>query len=371
VGAAGPFGRWPGPCRLRAPICDSCRVEIVVAEGPAHARGRQVGRALPEQVARSVAAMHGVRERSGRTPAELAAALAPLVAAAEAALPERMAYVRGLAEGANAPFGDVFAVNALEEVFREERVERCSSLAVASAGGTLLAHNEQWATCELGNCAVVVERAGDGAPWVVSPTVAACLPVVGLNGHGGAFGVDSLVAADDRDGIPRVLAAREVLDARDPDDLLLRARLRGRAGGYGTVAAFPGGRIAVVEQSAERAEPVAGAAAHTNHYLHPELAVLGVPASPTSSSRLAHLARLRAALPAEPEAADLVALLGAHDAAPEPICAHGPDPDDPDGTIILYAFVADCDRRRLWVCEGPPCTGAFEEVDLACLGVPS
>ena len=32
--------------------------------------------------------------------------------------------------------------------------------------------------------------------------------------------------------------------------------------------------------------------------------------------------------------------------------------------IILYAFVADVERRRLWVCEGPPCSGAFEEIDL-------
>jgi isopenicillin-N N-acyltransferase like protein len=345
-------------------------VEIVIAEGPSHARGRQVGRALPERVARSVAAMHGVRERAGRSPAELTAALRPLVAVAEAALPERVAYVRGLAEGADVPFADVFAVNALEELFREERVERCSSFAVASAAATLLAHNEQWATCELGNCAVVVERPDASSPWVVSPTAAACVPVVGLNSHGGAFGVDSLVADDDRDGIPRVLAAREVLDARDPDDLLTRARLPGRAGGYGTVAAFPGGRVAVVEQSAERAEVIAGATAHTNHYLHPELAAIGAPAGAGSVSRLAHLARLRAALPAEPEAADLTALLGSHDADPDPICAHGPDPDDPDGTIILYAFVADCDRRRLWVCEGPPCTGAFEEVDLAWLGAP-
>lgn len=339
-------------------------MEFVVASGPPHARGLQVGRALGDRVARSCAAMHGVRERSGLTDRELTARLAPLLVATEAALPARVDYARGLAEGAGVPFTDVFAVNALEEVFHEERVERCSSLAVASPAGTLLAHAEQWATCELGNCAIVVERPGAGEPWVVSPTVVACLPVVGLNAHRGAFGVDSLVADDDGDGIPRVFAAREVLDARDPDDLLRRARLPGRAGGYGTVAAFPDGRIAVVEQTAARAELVTGAGEHTNHYLHSGLAELGSPASETSVSRLGHLRRLRAALPPEPEPADLMRLLGSHDAEPEAICAHGPDPDDPDSTIILYAFVADVDRGRLWVCEGSPCSGTFEELDL-------
>lgn len=288
--------------------------------------------------------------------------------AAEASLPQRVACVRGLAEGAGLPFADLFAVNALEEVFREQRAERCSSIAVAAPGGTLLAHAEQWATCELGNCAIVVERPGDGAPWVVSPTVASCMPVVGVNGYGGAFGVDSLVADDDRDGISRVIAARHVMDACDPADLLERARLAGRAGGYGTVAAFPGGRISVVEQTAERAELVAGATEHTNHYLHPELAAIGLPASVTSRSRLGHLQRLRAALPDEPEPADLMRMLGSHDAAPEAICAHGPDPTDPDDPIILYAFVADVDRGRLWVCEGPPCSATFEEIDLRSLG---
>jgi isopenicillin-N N-acyltransferase-like protein len=338
-------------------------MQVVIAEGAARARGRQVGRALAEQVARSVAAMHGARERAELSTAGLAARLAPLAAAAEAALPERVDYVRGLAEGAGAAFADVFAVNALEEVFRE-RSERCSSLAVAAPGGVLLAHAEQWSACELGNCALVVERPGDGAPWVASPTVASCLPVVGVNAHGGAFGVDSLAADGDRDGIPRVFAAREALDASDPADLLERARLPGRAGGYGTVAAFPGGHVSVVEQTAERALAVDGAHEHTNHYLHPELAALGVPASATSLSRLGHLRRLRAALPPEPEPSDLMRLLGAHDAEPEAVCAHAADPADPDGAIILYAFVADVERRRLWVCDGPPCRGAFAEIDL-------
>ena len=113
---------------------------------------------------------------------------------------------------------------------------------------------------------------GRRRPWVVSPTVAACLPVVGMNEHGGAFGVDSLVAADDRDGIPRVFAAREVLDARDPGDLLSRARLAGRAGGYAH-----GRRLRRRPRRGGRADGGAGrarrgAAAHTNHYLHPELA---------------------------------------------------------------------------------------------------
>ena len=221
--------------------------QVVIAEGAPQARGFR-GRKRARRERRSRARSRPCTERAnarGCRPPDLArwrGSCRSRQAAAQVELPERVAYLRGLAQGADVPFADVLAVNALEEVFPERsRALLVALLAVAAPGGVLLAHAEQWSACELGNCAVVVERPDDGSPWVVSPTVASCLPVVGVNEHGGAFGVGaSLAASDDRDGIPRVFAAREVLDARDPIDLLERARLRGRAGGYGTVAAFPG-----------------------------------------------------------------------------------------------------------------------------------
>ena len=51
-----------------------------------------------------------------------------------------------------------------------------------------------------------------------SPTVAACLPAVGINGAGLAQGIDSLSARDDRVGIPRVLVSRHALEAGSAED---------------------------------------------------------------------------------------------------------------------------------------------------------
>ena len=129
-----------GTTRTRAAPSARCRsrsrMQVVIAEGAPQARGFQVGSALAEQVARSVAAMHGAQSACELSEADLAARLAPLAAASQAALPERVDDLRGLAQGAGVPFADVLAVNALEEVFRE-RSERCSSLAVAAPGGVL------------------------------------------------------------------------------------------------------------------------------------------------------------------------------------------------------------------------------------------
>ena len=114
--------------------------------------------------------------------------------ASERRLPELVAWLDGLAAGAEADPELVFAVNAWEEVEQAVKVERCSTFAPWASGFTLLAHNEMWLAEDEGNAAVVVERPADG-PAVVSPTLAAVLPAVGMNAHGLAQGVDSLTAA--------------------------------------------------------------------------------------------------------------------------------------------------------------------------------
>ncbi len=154
---------------------------IVVSEGGPRERGRCVGRALPDAVGRSLDGFALERERLGVDRTELDRRVAPLVALSDRMLPALVERLRGLAEGADVAFVDVFAVNAWEEVLRDEApapgraADRCTSIAVRTPGGVLLGHNEQWTASELGNVAIVVERMTDG-PSIVSPTPASMLP---------------------------------------------------------------------------------------------------------------------------------------------------------------------------------------------------
>ena len=192
---------------------------------------------------------------------------------------------------------------AEKDVSASAAAERCSTFTAVAPGVTLLAHNEQWFAGDAGNIAVVVEHPADGVA-VASPTVACCLPAVGMNGHGAAQGIDSLTARDDGVGIPRVLVSRHALEASDREDAARRAGLPGRAGGYGHVFAFAGGDALTIETTAERLAILDGPGAHANHYLDSGLRELGAVPAEGSLSRYERLVELLAETPpATPEAA--------------------------------------------------------------------
>jgi hypothetical protein len=318
-------------------------LRVVRVEGDATARGRRAGELLGDLVAQSLAFY---RDYLGDRSADLE----PFRRAAERALPEHVAWLDAFAAGADASPAELFAVNALEELEQLAPVERCSTFAAVGEGCTLLGHNEMWLEGDRGNVAVVVERPVDG-PAVASPTVACCLPAVGLNAHRLAVGVDSLTARDDGVGVPRVFVSRHVLDARDREDAHRRASLPGRAGGYAYVVAAPGETF-TIETTAQRAATLDASGSHTNHYLAPELQDVGDEGSASSHARYAHLSRLlHERPPRTPE--DAMAILRDH------AC-------EPSGSeyAVLFSMVCEIESGRMWVAPDDPAHTAFEEVDL-------
>lgn len=344
-------------------------LRIVKAEGDARARGEAIGRALGDEIDRCVAFHRARLAELGLAARDLPRILTPHRDAALEALPDLLGQVEGMALGAEASFWELFALNALEELeplLRADRAplpERCSTIAV-STGTTLLGHNEQWYAGEGESAVVVIERPTDGRAPCVSPTVACYLPAVGMNGHGAAQGIDSLVSHDDRPGIPRVLVSRHSLDAADRHDAIRRAGIDGRAGGYAHVLAFPGGDALRIETTATRLAVVDGPGAHTNHYLDPSLAAHAPAPSPGSVGRYARLAALAAERPPR-TVEDVMALLADHGASPDPICLHPTPPDDPEASAVLFSMVCDVEAGRMWVAPGNPCSTPYEEVDLS------
>jgi len=344
---------------------------VVRAEGDVVTRGRTVGAALGDSIGRSLAFYREVYARRGLDPSVVRRLLAPHRAAAGRALPEHVAWLEGVAVGAQVPFDELFAVNAFEELepLLEAAAtegapalhapERCSTFVASGPGSTLLGHNEMWLAGDAGNVAVLVERPAGGVA-IASPTAVACLPAVGLNAHRAAQGIDSLVAADDREGVPRVLVSRHALDAAGRDDALRRAQLPERAGGYAHVLAFAGGDALTIETTALRAALLDGPGAHTNHYLDQELATLA-PAPSQSSAR--RLERLRGALAARPPGSVPDAMAALRDTAEAGRGAEDAIADD-EASVILFSMVCDVEAGRMWVASGDPSVVDYEEVDV-------
>ena len=369
-------------------------VRVVVARGDPLERGRTVGWELADLIRGSLEFYWRYLVRRGVGVGELSRLLTPYLAAAERELPDLVELVTGMAEGAGVSFWELFWVNAFEEL--ESRLaarsggslgqvtgtgwgpggpadpigaagaprERCSTVTISGPGYTLLGHNEQWMAGEVGHAAVVVELPDDG-PALVSPTLACCLPAVGMNEYRVAQGIQSLVADDDGVGIPRVLVSRHALVASSPADALRRATLPGRAGGYGHSFAFGTGTAMHIETSATRFTVNGLPGSHTNHYTDPELADRAPPPSPGSLARLARLqALVEERSPATPSA--IGEILADHGGdGPQAICEHGSEEPADEASAIVFSMICDLDLGRMWVAPGSPCVTAYEEVDLA------
>jgi acyl-CoA:6-aminopenicillanic acid acyl transferase len=374
---------------------------VVRARGAGMARGLQIGGELSDLIQRSVEFYHRYLERRGVSSATLQDLLTPYLLAAESVYPEGIAVLKGMSIGAMVPVLELFAINAFEELeplleapeggllFLQKKEgytsppppapgprpaagdeppspppapQRCSSLTVSIPGTTLLAHNEHWLAGDLGNVAVVVD-VPDGRAAVASPTVVCCLPAVGMNSLGGAQGIGSLTAIDDRVGAPRVLVSRSSLEARDRGDAIGRATVDGRAGGYGHVFAFRGGDTFVVETTATQHRVHVDAHVHTNHYVDGDLAATAPSPSEGSRARFDRLTELVGERrPASPEG--LMDILRDHGSHPQAICLH-PDPAEGDeASAVLFSMIADVEAGRMWVAAGNPCEQEYIEIDL-------
>jgi len=353
-------------------------LRVVVARGDPLERGRTLGYELADLIRHSLEFYWRYLVRRGVHAGELAGLLAPYLRAAERELPDLVELITGMAEAAGVSFWELFAVNAFEEL--EPLLEPgggrslgevtgaagdgCSTVTVSGPGYTLLGHNEQWMAGERGNVAVVIELPDDG-PALVSPTLACCLPAVGMNEYRVAQGIQSLVARDDGVGVPRVLVSRHALVSSSPADALRRATLPGRAGGYGHSFAFGTGSAMSIETSATRFAVAGVPGCHTNHYTDPELAELAPPPSPGSVARLERLrALVEERAPATPAA--LGEILADHGGGgPQTICEHGTGEPADEASAIVFSMICDLDLGRIWVAPGSPCATPYEEVDLS------
>jgi hypothetical protein len=341
-------------------------LRVVQAEGNATARGRAIGSELGDLIHRSLGFYRDYLADLGIR--DLAAAIAPYRAAAEQSLPEHMETITAMAAAAEVSEDELFAVNACEELevlpqpAGRSPVERCSTFTAVGQGYTILAHNEQWFAGDAENVALVVERPSEGVA-IASPTLAACLPAVGMNGLGGGAGIDSLTARDDGVGVPRVFVSRHALEAGGPPDAIRQVGLPGRAGGYAHVYAFRGGEAFTLETTARELAVLQGPGPHTNHYLDPKLADLGDAPSAGSLSRYERLRQLlEEHPPSSPE--DAMEILRDHDSSPQAICKHA-RPGAPEESAVVFSMICELESLRMWVAPGNPCNSEYEEVELS------
>jgi hypothetical protein len=347
-------------------------MRVIRTSGTPFERGRIVGAALRDEIEASTSFTMRWLARLGVGSDRLEAFLRPYDEAATRVVPDLVAVLAGMAEGAGVDPLALRATNASEELYGQldpealaAPIERCTDALLHGADGPILVHQEQWYAAEADNIAVVIDRPDDGVA-ILAPFVASELPLVGMNAFGAALGAMSLTARDERVGVPRTFVARLALEARDRDEAWRTVTMPERAGGYSWCYAFSNGATALFETTGTAAADLEGATTHTNHALADPVAAVCPAGWEGSLSRLARIRELTA------DRADhdtwtvqeAFALLADHGADGQDICVHPDRAEGPEASAIMFGMVADIANRTLWIAPGNPCQSAFEPYPL-------
>ena len=260
------------------------RVQVIDVAGTPRQRGRQQGEGARQQIAGMIAAYRELLPAGLKmTWEETVRQARKHLPYAEAALPHFVEELRGIAEGADVPFEDAWALNCAEELADGRRSSGCTTLAVrgdlTADGHVLLAHNEDWTSVDRDHVYLLRARPDD-APAFLAMTYGPLLANVGLNEEGIAVGINSVYPTDGRAGVPRILFSRAILAARVIGQAISACLHRERAGGYHSLLADEHGELYGVETSATAQALLYGEEGwlvHTNHYLAPAMQPLERP----------------------------------------------------------------------------------------------
>lgn len=278
--------------------------------------------------------------------------------------PHLLDEVRGMAEGAGAPFERVYALQLLDEEWAYRRThaapakrEKCSSFAVRDpvAGATWIGQNMDIGGYTDGLQWAVRHAAYEDRPGALVFTVAGLLGLMGVNAAGVGLCVNSLPQLPSRtDGLPVAFVVRRLLEARSAREAREMCLSMPHATNQHYLIADPD-EIVSLEASADGvsvyAPPTSDRVLHTNHPLadHPQIETLD---ETNSRTRLGSLqARLGQAAPTVQV---LQAALSAFDDPAHPVCRVR---SDTPGNIN---FTAGSMISRLgtapasWISYGPP-----------------
>jgi hypothetical protein len=193
---------------------------------------------------------------------------------AKQAFPHLIDELQGYAQGAGAPFEDLWLLN-IEDEFEDAAREKCTT--IVTNGGALIAHNEDWDEEAENEICVLRKTVGPLSTFELYYLNMPGGNSISMNSYGFVHAVNSLHHTDRQVGVPKNLVARWLSETRCPDqDFQTLAKLR-RASGYHHCLVEVEGGLWSIECSARRQTLVRPASpfVHTNHFLTSLSAVEG------------------------------------------------------------------------------------------------
>ena len=329
-------------------------VPLIRAAGTHHEAGATIGAATKDYIRRTTASAEYdqdlVLRYRGASVKHLPWVVEELDAAACAAEVDPLAL-----------FAD--AVLELSTFSQTQVPSRCTDIAavptLTADGHLLVAHNNDLSAGDE-NDVVAIEWKVEGEPTIFTLGLGPWISV-GWNEAGLSITGNEVAPKDEGVGIPRLLQVRDVLTRTTLSEATSAILHPARASSYNWVVA-QGDVVLSIEGSATAAEAIApaedGTLAHTNHYVHPEMADYEASASSEGSSARLQRAKelLTDSLEESLTRARLREILSDH-ASSEPLCRHGSEPGE---SQTAFWCIADVTARTVMYGRGNPCDSEAE-----------
>ena len=342
-------------------------------------RGQAYGEAARVQIQTILSAYREIFQRiTGETWQETIARGQTFITGAEAFAPDLMDEIRGIAEGANCAFMDIFLLNARSEILFNPLAlaQECTTIAAlpesTTDGETLLAQNWDWYK-EVIDCQVILKIGQrEGIPSLITFTEAGQLAKIGMNAAGIGLVVNNLISDQPRAGVPWIFLTRRVLESSHLAQAMGYVLNTPRAHSINFLIGYADGEAVNLETSPVEEHilwPENGCFVHTNHYLKPGKNFRDL--KPLRDPYLSTYLRCRraqqgmAALKSNINVESIRKILSDHMDRPFSVCAHENPAVAPQQRVVTCLFIAmNLTRRQIHYTRGNPCRGEVQTLEL-------
>jgi isopenicillin-N N-acyltransferase-like protein len=358
------------------------QLTLIEVSGSPRERGRQHGEAAREQIRRSIAFYSEAFVRTaGLSWDEIQRRAPAWLPSIEQFAPDALEEVRGIAEGANARFEEILALNGRGELSYgnpfDESEDACSSFAMTEeASGdahVYCGQNWDWRS-GVANTIILLRIHQPPKPTIIMQTEAGQIGRQGVNsagiglnanGLGGRFGSQT--------GIPGPYIRRRILDSADMHDALQAVFNSRQAANTNLLFTHRDGFAIDIETTPERhgwMYPTNGLLVHANHFIAfvpPQIENTYRPFSVDSLYRVPRIERvLKTARSANTPTA-MRELIGSaltdHFGAPNSVCNHADARQHPfDQTETVASSIVDLTSGEYYVSAGLPCEAGYQKL---------
>lgn len=343
-------------------------------EGPPHERGVLYGRLASEKIGKSLALYRELFETFASVTWDEAVRRAALFEpSVNAYLPEAIAEMRGIADGAGVSYGDILTLNCRSELMFA-LPDGCTSVVVppeaSTDGKACVAQTWDWLSPARDTC-VILEIHQPPLPALMMVCEAGMVGGKGLNSAGIGCGLNALGIGKGQIGTPLHIMYRSIMNTAKISDAIETVARPVRAGCGNFFIGSADGLVLHLEYTPDQYDVLMAdthGVAHGNHFLSPLFAPQDVlkTALPCSFPRRFRAQKMLDELHGKLDRMTVCnSVLSDHVNFPDSVCSHEDPRDDRWSRFCtIYGVFMDLSARTLWVSRSNPCEGNWESFSL-------